>query len=169
MDNITTIVIFYALAAVILGSAVLVVTLKNLVHCVLWLAVTFIAVAGIYMMLGADFLAMVQILVYAGAVCIMIVFAIMLTRRSDISMSNLFNAQFQVAGLVALATTALCTFMALRTAWKVSAVPVPPNTVGAIAELMLTKYVIPFEVAAILLLVALIGAIVIAKEVQVND
>jgi NADH-quinone oxidoreductase subunit J len=59
--------------------------------------------------------------------------------------------------------------MALRTAWTVSAVPVPPKTVEAIAELLLTKYVIPFEVAAILLLVALIGAIVIAKEVKAND
>jgi len=169
MDNIFTIAIFYALAAVILGSAVLVVTLKNLVHCVLWLAVTFIAIAGIFMMLDADFLAMVQILVYAGAVCIMIVFGIMLTRRRDMSMSSLFNSQFRAAGLVALLTTALSAFMAFRTAWTVSAVPVPPKTVEAIAELLLTKYVIPFEVAAILLLVALIGAIVIAKEVKAND
>lgn len=169
MDNIFSIAIFYVLAAVILGSAILVVTLKNLVHCVLWLAVTFIAIAGLFMMLNADFLAMVQILVYAGAVCIMVVFAIMLTQRKDMSTSNLFNAQFKVAGLVAFLTALVSGFLGARTAWTVSAAPVPPKTVEAIAELLLTKYVIPFEVAALLLLVALIGAIILAKEVQPDE
>lgn len=169
MDNIFSIAIFYVLAAVILGSAILVVTLKNLVHCVLWLAVTFIAIAGLFMMLNADFLAMVQILVYAGAVCIMVVFAIMLTQRKDMSTSNLFNAQFKVAGLVAFLTALVSGFLGARTAWTVSATPVPPKTVEAIAELLLTKYVIPFEVAALLLLVALIGAIILAKEVQPDE
>ena len=169
MDNLFSIAIFYLLAAVILGSAILVVTLKNLVHCVLWLAVTFIAIAGLFMMLNADFLAMVQILVYAGAVCIMVVFAIMLTHRKDMSTSNLFNAQFKVAGLVAFLTALLSGYMGVRTAWTATATPVPPDTVGEIAELLLTKYVIPFEVAALLLLVALIGAIILAKEVQPND
>jgi NADH-quinone oxidoreductase subunit J len=169
MDSIFSIAIFYVLAAVILGSAILVVTLKNLVHCVLWLAVTFIAIAGVYMMLNADFLAMVQILVYAGAVCIMVVFAIMLTQRKDMGHSNLFNAQFRVAGLVAFLTTLVSCFLGVRTTWMVSATPVPSDTVGQIAELMLSKYVIPFEVAALLLLVALIGAIILAKEVQSDE
>ncbi|MCL6634938.1 MAG: NADH-quinone oxidoreductase subunit J [Peptococcaceae bacterium] len=169
MDSVFSIAIFYILAAVILGSAILVVTLKNLVHCVLWLAVSFIGIAGLFMMLNADFLAMVQILVYAGAVCIMVVFGIMLTQRKDMSVSNPFNAQFKVAGLVAFLTALLCSFLGAQAAWTVSATPVPADTVGQIAELMLTKYVIPFEVAALLLLVALIGAIILAKEVQSND
>jgi len=169
MDSIFSIAIFYVLAAVILGSAILVVTLKNLVHCVLWLAVSFIAIAGLYMMLNADFLAMVQILVYAGAVCIMVVFAIMLTQRRDMGHSNLFNTQFKAAGLVALLTALVSGFMGVRTAWTVSGASAPPKTVEAIAELLLTKYVIPFEVAALLLLVALIGAIILAKEVQSDE
>lgn len=169
METILTTTIFYALAAVILGSAILVVTLKNLVHCVLWLAVCFIGIAGLFMMLNADFLAMVQILVYAGAVCIMVVFGVMLTQRRDMSTSNLFNGQFKVAGLVAFLTAVLCGFLGYQTAWTVSATPVPPDTIGNIAELLLSKYVIPFEVAAILLLVALIGAILLAREVQTDD
>lgn len=169
MDNILSIVAFYTLAAVILGSAILVVTMKNLVHCVLWLAVCFIGIAGIFLMLNADFLAMVQVLVYAGAVCIMVVFAVMLTQRKDMASSNLFNAQFRVAGLVAFLTALLCGFLGARTAYTVSATPAPPDTIGNIAELMLTKYVIPFEVAAILLLVALIGSILLAKEEVRSD
>ncbi|MCL6634603.1 MAG: NADH-quinone oxidoreductase subunit J [Peptococcaceae bacterium] len=72
-------------------------------------------------------------------------------------------------GVLALLTALVCAFLGARTAWTVSAAPVPPKTVEAIAELMLTRYVIPFEVAALLLLVALIGAIILAKEVEPND
>ncbi|RJQ30214.1 MAG: NADH-quinone oxidoreductase subunit J [Peptococcaceae bacterium] len=169
MDNIFSIAAFYLLGLVILGSALLVVMLKNLVHCVLWLAVTFIAVAGLYMLLDADFLAVVQILVYAGAICIMMVFAVMLTQRKDMKSSSLFNTQFRSAGLVAFLTAALSAYLAMRTAWTSTVMPVPPRTAEAIATLMLTKYVVPFEVAALLLLVALIGAIILAKEVKADD
>nr|WP_066639424.1 NADH-quinone oxidoreductase subunit J [Desulfolucanica intricata] len=167
MDSITSVAAFYILAAIIIGSAIAVIALKNLVHSVLFLAITFLGIAGIFMQLSADFLAMVQILVYAGAVCIMVVFGIMLTQRGGMSNSNLFNKQvFASGGVVALLIAVIVFFGVRSGSWAVSAVAVPQDTVGNIADLMLSKYVIPFELAALLLLVALIGAIVLAKEVK---
>lgn len=172
MDSIYSVLAFYFLAVVVLGSAILVVTLRNLVHCVLWLAVTFIAIAGLYMMLSADFLALVQILVYAGAVCIMMIFVIMLTHRPDNehagykgSKSSLYNGQFKAAGLVAFLTALVSCLTVTRTTWATMEGRVSGNAIDLIAELMLTKHAIPFEVVALLLLVALIGAIFLAREV----
>jgi len=168
MNSLFEVAAFTLLAIAILGSAVLVVALKNIVHSVLWLAVTFISTAGLYLLLNADFLAMVQILVYAGAVCIMIIFAIMLIQQENMGSSNLFNAQLYPGLGVALLTVLLSVFLALRTKWSVSTQAVPEKTVENIAALILSKYVIPFEVAALLLLVALIGAIILAREVKVD-
>lgn len=171
--SIYSVVAFYGLALTILGNATLVVFARNIVHSALFLAVTFISMAGLFLLLDADFIAAVQVLVYAGAVCIMIVFAIMLIQRADMKATNLFNRQvFAGGGLVAL-VVAMCAVFAGRTAWTdlVAAQAVPDDTVGIIGTLLLSKYVIPFEVAALLLLVALIGAIVIARdeEVKAND
>lgn len=168
--SIYSVIAFYGLAATILGAATLVVFMRNIVHSVLFLAVTFVAMAGLFLTLDADFIAAVQVLVYAGAVCIMVVFGIMLIQRSDMKATNLFNRQlFAGAGLVAL-TVAFCAVFAGRTAWveMVAADAVPDNTVAFIGELLLSKYVIPFEVAALLLLVALVGAIVLARDEEVK-
>jgi len=168
--SIYSVVAFYGLAITILGNATLVIFARNIVHSVLFLAVTFIAMAGLFLMLDADFLAAVQVLVYAGAVCIMVVFGIMLIQRAEMKATNLFNGQaIAGAGLVAL-VVAMCAVFAGRTAWTqlVVAGEVPDNTVGIIGELLLSKYVIPFEVAALLLLVALIGAILIARDEEVK-
>lgn len=160
---------FYLLAATVLGSALLVVCMRNIVHAVLFLAVCFIAMAGIFLTLDADFLAAVQVLVYAGAVCIMVVFGIMLIQREDMQYSNPFNHQIAIgAGLAALVVTWLG-YYAAKTSWGTTFVPVPADTVGNIANIMLNKYVIPFEVAAILLTVALVGAILLAREVKTDD
>lgn len=159
---------FYLLAVTVLGNALLVVFMRNIVHSVLFLAVTFVAMAGLFLLLDADFLAAIQVLVYAGAVCIMVVFGIMLIRRANMSATNLFNVHLKFGVGVTALVVALLGFLAGSTAWneRVTAEPVPVNTAGEIGRLMLSKYVIPFEVAALLLLVALIGAIVIAKEVK---
>ncbi len=74
------------------------VCVRNIVHSVLWLAVCFVAMAGLFLTLDADFLAAVQVMVYAGAVCIMVVFGIMLIRRADMGHTNLFNGQTKIAG-----------------------------------------------------------------------
>jgi NADH:ubiquinone oxidoreductase subunit 6 (subunit J) len=161
-----TIIAFYGLALAIVGSAAMVVFAKNIVHSVLFLAATFVSMAGLFLLLDADFVAAVQVLVYAGAVCIMVVFGIMLVQRPDMKQTNLFNTQLYAgAGVVAL-VFAMCAVLAGRTAWTdlVVTQAVPENTIMIIGELLLSKYVIPFEVVAVLLLVALVGAIVIARD-----
>lgn len=169
--SIYSVAAFYVLAAIILGSAIMVVAVRNIVHSVLFLAVCFIAMAGLYLLLDAPYLAVIQVLVYAGAVCIMIIFGIMLIQRTDMKQSNLFNTQTIMAGGVVALTLAVCGFLAGSTAWADLTVstPVPEDSLGQIGQLLLSKYVIPFEVAALLLLVALVGAIVLAKEVKADD
>lgn len=168
MEGIWATAAFYLLAATILGSGLLVVMLKNIVHSVLWLAVCFVAMAGLFLLLDADFMAAVQVLVYAGAVCIMLVFGIMLIQRGDMGSTNLFNNQTKVAAGVVALVLVLCGYLSATTQWVGTAAAVPEKTVENIASLMLSKYVIPFEVVALLLLVALVGAIILAKEVKAN-
>ena len=157
---------FWIIAAITLGSALMMVLNRNIFHSALFMVVTFLGVAATYVMLQADFLAAVQILVYAGAITIFMVFGIMLTVRGNMKQTNLFSKNAAAAGLVSLIMIIINAYMAIKTNWPISSAEPPTETVSQIAELMLTKYVIPFEVAAILLTVALLGAIVIAKEVK---
>jgi len=157
---------FWLISAAIIFTAILVVASKQLVHMVLWLAVCFISIASLYFLLDADYLALVQIMVYAGAVSIMVIFGVMLTQKPDIKECLLFNNQLKLATLVVIVLLALTGGMTYRADWFVSGGTVPADTIAYIGQLLLSKYVIPFEVAAVLLLVALIGAIVLAKEVK---
>lgn len=158
--------IFWILAAITVGSALAVVLLSNIVHSALYLVLTFIGVAGIYLLLEAEFLAAVQVLVYAGAVAILLIFGVMLTRRGDIRKSNTFNSYHTAAGVVSLALFILVILALGRSPWGTQPGPWPENTVGAIAEAFLGPFVIPFEIAAVLLLVGIIGAILLAREVK---
>lgn len=168
MENVYSMIAFILLSGLILGSALLVVTLKNLVHSVLWLIVTFIGVAGIFLLLNADFVAMVQILVYAGAVCIMIAFGVMLVQRQDMENSNPINGRYKIAIPVVGGLFVVIGLLAAKAQWVVSGEKVPEQTIQALAPILLQKFVIPFEVAAILLTVALTGALVLVKEVKTN-
>jgi len=164
----TQVVVFWILAAVILGTALAMVLSKNLVHSALFMVVTFIGVAGIYLTLSADFLAAMQILVYVGAISVLLVFGVMLTRRGDIAMSNLFTKNILGGVVVSLALFVILGRLILTSDWATSAFTVPESTVGPIADLMMNVYVIPFEVAALLLLAAMVGAIIVAKGVKHN-
>ena len=168
MENLYSQIAFILLGGLILGSALLVVTLKNLVHSVLWLIVTFIGVAGIFLMLNADFVAAVQVLVYAGAVCIMVVFGVMLVQRPDMENSNPVNYRFKLAVPLVGGLFILIGLFAAKAQWVYSGKEVPENTVQALAPILLADFVIPFEVAAILLTVALTGALVLVKGVKMN-
>jgi NADH-quinone oxidoreductase subunit J len=158
--------VFYIIAAVSIIAALAVVTMRNLVHSAFYLVLLFAGVAGIYVLLGAEFLAMVQILVYIGAIAILIAFGVMLTRRGSIKESNLSNKQTGIAALVSAATLGVILWLVNGTEWVVKQGEAPSDAVGSIATLMLSEFVVPFEVAAILLLVAMLGAILIAKEVK---
>jgi len=168
MDGILITAAFWLMAIVTLCSALLVITCKNLVHSVLWLIVTFLGVAGIFISLDAPFLAAIQVLVYAGAVCIMVIFGVMLTKRDDINKTNLFNNRLLIGAPVAGLLLMVAGLVVNRSKGVIPVVDgtVPRDTLGNIAELMLTRYVVPFETAAILLLVALIGAVFLSMEVK---
>lgn len=156
-------IIFWLITFVVVGSALAVVLLRNIVHSALFLIVTFVGVSGIYLLLQADFLAAVQLLVYAGAVAILIVFGVMLTVRGDIKNSNMFNNYRLSAAALALVFFLLVERIVLKTDWVLSTAAVPDSTVAPIAHALLSDFVVPFEAAAVLLLVAMIGAILLAR------
>ena len=156
--------IFYALAGVAVLSALGVVLCRNVVHSALLLTASFIGVGCLYLYTAADFMGAVQFLVYGGAVAILIVMAIMLTRREDMAHSNPSRSLLHQAGAAIVAGGFLLTMAlaALLSPFQEAPAALGDSVTG-LADLMLTKYVLPFEVAAILLLVAMIGAIILAK------
>ncbi len=163
-------IVFFIFAILAVAAAWGVVTSQNIVHSALFLALTFVGVAALYVMLNAEFIAAVQILVYTGAVSIMVVFAVMLTLRGDVGESSPENKKWGwglfVAGLVFVMITAV---ILTNADWRI--LPGPwtiQNSTAALSNLLLTNYMIPFEAAAILLTVALVGAVILAKGVREN-
>lgn len=156
--------VFYFLAAVTIIGALGVVLTPNVVHSALFLVLSFIGVAAIYFFIGAEFLGAVQLMVYSGAVAVLIVMAIMLTRRDSMAQSNPSQKLFRrvVTGLLAGGL-----FFLLGLGIVLS--PLPAGEMGAstgaqeIAHLMLGTYVMPFEIVAVLLLVAMVGALLLAR------
>ncbi len=155
---------FWALAVVGILSALGVVLLSNVFRASLSLILCFIAIAGIYITLHADFLAAAQILVYVGAISILILLAIMLTR--DVQHGSPSNKLRLPAFIVAVLFVGAVTFAALNTRWQVSSVPPQEPTTSAIAGLLFSVegFILPVEIAPILLLAAIIGAIVLVRE-----
>ena len=162
---------FYTIAAFILGFAVLVVTTKDTVHSVLFLVLDFLFVAALYVMLGAQFLAVIQVLVYAGGIVVLYLFVVMLVnlkrppeahqdphRRSKLGMALSAAVLVELAIIVASGYT-----RAAAPTVPAAALPVTGNT-EQVGWLLYTSYLIPFEIASMLLLVAMIGAIVLAKR-----
>ena len=159
--------VFMILSIIMLGAALAVVTSKNLFHSALFLILSFVGVAGLYILLEAGFLAAVQILVYVGAISILIIFAIMLTRRLMAKDLVQRNAQWGISALVALLLFALFGFVLLRVNWPVVEVvegQVTRDSISILGQELMNTYVVPFEVASVLLLVALVASIIIARE-----
>lgn len=164
MESGTHLAIFYILAAVIVGSGVMVVTLKNVFHSLLFLVLCLFSVAGIYVLLHAEFVAAVQVLIYVGAVTVLLIFAIMMTAKIYSPSTRQFNEQV-VPGLIIVGAILVVTLWVLsRTAWKVSTDVFAGQSTMAIGKSLLTTYVLPFEVVSIVLISALIGAIIIARR-----
>ena len=162
---------FYTLAAFILGFAVLVVSTKNTVHSVLFLVMNFLFVAALYVLLGAQFLAVIQVLVYAGGIVVLYLFVVMLVNlkrppeaHSDPHRRTKLGLGLGVAVLAELALLAVrSSDIPARPVVEAAAVPVTGNT-EVVGWMLYTNYLIPFEIASMLLLVAMIGAIVLAKR-----
>ncbi len=159
---------FYILAAVTLLGAALAVSLRNLVHCLLALVLFFVGVAGHFFLLRADFLGAVQILIYIGAVAVLILFAIMLTRNvsgTEGGGSSLGGAWWLGTGITA-ALAALATAAVRRSglAATLSSPVTEQGIVKTMGRLLVTDWVVPLEIMAVLLTAALIGAVVVALE-----
>jgi NAD(P)H-quinone oxidoreductase subunit 6 len=164
MDISISTAIFYLVAFITIVSAAGVAFSSNIVHSAFSLVGTFGGVATLYVFLGADFVAGVQILIYVGGILVLILFAVMLTHRiSEIEISNRavgrIPAFILCGGLLALLVTTI-----RETPWLNAAKPSHEPTTSRIGDLFLQQYLLPFELASIVLLVALIGAVVIARK-----
>jgi NADH-quinone oxidoreductase subunit J len=156
--------VFIILSIITLGAALAVVTSKNLFHSALFLILSFVGVAGLYILLEAGFLAVVQIMIYVGAIAILIIFAIMLTRRLMAKDLVQRNAQWGISALVAVLLFAVLSFVLLRVDWPVVGGDVSSESISILGQELMSTYALPFEVASVLLLVALVGSIIIARE-----
>jgi len=158
--------VFVALALLSVGGALMVALSKNIVHSAFSLLAAFFGVAGLYMFLAADFVAMVQIMVYVGGVLILFLFAVMLTGQiQDVKVSNL--SQGRAAGaLVLLVTVGLLGYVAFQHPFEVLPAPAAEPTTAQIGDALLGPYVLPFEVASVLLLAALVGGVMIASRLR---
>lgn len=159
-------IIFGLTALLILFSALRVVTTRNMVHAALWLIVTLFGVAVLYALLQASFLAVVQIVVYIGAIAILFIFAVMLTRKEMRDQGPQLNKGWGLAALISLAVfggLAALLYNAPITG-RVAGDLSGQDTVGALGQALVSPdaYVLPFEVASVLLLAALIGAVYVA-------
>ena len=159
-------VVFYVVALIILVSAFRMVYAKNLIHSILFMVATFLGIAFLYVLLHADYLVVVQILVYVGAVSVLFVFGVMLTRRDSMDVSNPFNRYTAAAALVMFLFLIILGRIILLTSFTPSSAAPPDSTVRPIVALILNDYSIAFEASGLLLLVAMIGAIVIGKGVN---
>jgi len=156
--------VFFLLSLGVIAGAVYFVGLDKVVHATLAAAFSFVALAGLYVMLGAEFLAFVQVLVYAGAVTILMIFGIMMTRHGDES-ERPSPAGRRVAAFIGSALLFGALFWAIRAAdFGLTTTPEPQDNVRRIGESFLTDYVVAFELLSVLLTAAFIGAVAIAKR-----
>jgi len=159
--------LFAFFSALAVASAVMMVTRRNIVHGAVYLITTLLATAGIFLQLDAEFLFVVQIILYVGGIMVLFVFVIMLVNL-DVSMRLVqFNHQRFVAGTLALILGGQV-FLAFRVGRGVPLHPaqlvLSPKNTEAVGDALFTHYMLPFEIASILLLVAMIGAVVMAKR-----
>lgn len=152
---------FWGLAALAVASALGIMLARSLIHAVLSLILTFIALAGLFITLSADFVAVAQVLVYAGAVGVLVIFAIMLTPNS--ATGNAETRFFGPGLLVASLLSAIMVYVAARTDWPAAGRGGFETTAQAIGEALVNRYVLPFEIASVLLIAAMVGALVLVR------
>jgi NADH:ubiquinone oxidoreductase subunit 6 (subunit J) len=161
LEDTGSIVAFWLLAALTVGAALGVAAVRDLIRAVILLITSFLGVAGLYITLSADFVAVVQVMIYAGAISVLILFAIMLTPRASRDNAETF---LQAPGLLlAGLVTFTIAFVSLEADWSVVEREGFEETASVIGEALLSKYVLPFEMASVLLLVAMLGAIVLVR------
>jgi NADH-quinone oxidoreductase subunit J len=156
--------VFWAFAALTVGSAAVVVLARSLIYCAFALLFTFFGVAGLYVLLGADFLAATQLLIYVGGILVLLLFGVMLTHKIyDLDLKSEV-VQFVPGAIIAVGLFAILAAGALRTRWASGVGRAPAPTTEEIGRLFMSQYLLPFEAASILLLVALMGAAMIVRR-----
>jgi NAD(P)H-quinone oxidoreductase subunit 6 len=156
--------VFYLIAIITVGSAAVVAFSRNIIYSAFSLLGTFAGVAGLYVFLGADFVAGVQVLIYVGGILVLILFAVMLTHRiTDVEITN--RAAGRVPGLLIVGVFLVILIQTIReTPWvRVKEVAHQPTT-AKIGDLFLENYLLPFELASLVLLAAMIGAVVLCRK-----
>lgn len=167
--------IFYYLAVASIASALLAVTRKNAVHSLLWVLALFLHVAGIFVLLAAEFLAAVQVIVYAGAILIFYLFVVMLLDLPDVEVRSPFGNHWPLAAAVGLSFAALACLAQLDTLDSIGPViaPAAPSAAaegpaqGSLSEIgmaLFGPFALPFEITSLILLAAIVGAVVLAKR-----
>ncbi len=157
--------VFYLIAGLTVAGGLASMTLKNTVHCALALTVAFAGLALMFLQLDAQFAGFAQILVYIGAVAILVVFAILLTRSSETQAGSIFSKSWLAGLAIAAAVFAVLGWAVLTTAPMLPrAAPAPVVTVQQIGTALMGRYVLPLEIVALLLTAALIGAVIVAMH-----
>jgi NADH-quinone oxidoreductase subunit J len=156
-------VVFGVLSTALVGSALAVVLSKNLFHAVLWLALALTGTAGIFVLLDAEFLAAVQLLLYAGGVITIAVFAIVVTERLVGTRITQTNRRIAGGAVVSVAVLSLIVSTLMRRPLAATRPPMPGDVTRTLGATILTRYVMPFELLAFLMLAALLGAIYFAR------
>jgi NADH-quinone oxidoreductase subunit J len=160
--------IFYYLAAASIASAVLAITRANPVHSVLWVLALFLHVAGIFLLAGAEFLAAVQVIVYAGAILVFYLFFLMLLDLPSETVRRRFGAHWPLGAALGIAFVLLATRgpiagLAQPAAADQTAAPATRN-LAAVGQALFTEFALPFEIVSLVLLVAIVGAVVVARR-----
>jgi NADH:ubiquinone oxidoreductase subunit 6 (subunit J) len=156
-------VLFWILAAVLIGAGLLVVTMRDIIRCALAMMVCFGALAGIYVLMGAPLIGAAQVIVYIGAISVLVLFAIMLTQTKDAPAKLVFQTQ---AGPAAVAAVVIAVVVALAinaTDWGELSKRVRLDT-DTMSAVLFDQFVLPFEIVSVLLLAAVIGAVFLAKR-----
>ena len=159
---------FYYLAAASVASAILAVTRRNPVHSMLWVLALFLHVAGIFLLVGAEFLAAVQVIVYAGAILVFYLFVLMLLDLPREAAGPRFGAHWPLGAAAGLAFAALAWRARgpglLPTVERTAAGGPPLGSLSAVGTALFTEFALPFEIASLILLAAIVGAVVVAKR-----
>ena len=155
--------LFWILSAVMLGSGLLVVTMRDIIRCGLAMIVCFLALAGIYVLMGAPLLGAAQVIVYIGAISVLILFAIMLTQTKDAPSRLVFQTQAVPAAIASVVVAILIALAVAATDWGELTERVRLAT-SRMSEVLFEQFVFPFEIVSVLLLAAVIGGVFLAKR-----
>ncbi len=161
-------IVFFIFTILVLGGGIGIISTKNLYYSALFLSMTLSGMAGYFVLLNAGFLAAVQVVVYVGAIAILILFAIMLSRRMMTSSEPQTNRQTWLAAIVSPLLFIAILVLVLQVNWPVSSAAPTGDALILLGMSFLGSYVIPFEVISVLLLVALVGAIILARDTHTD-